>query len=322
MVTEMTDGQETERFVFLLIEDFSHLAFANAIEPLRIANLSSGKTLYSWVLASEDGTRAVCSNRSVTLVDQGLVPLDRKDRLFVVSGIGAPTRGTPAVLDYLRREKRRGATIGAICSGAYILARTGLLDGQACAIHWEFHDAFAEEFPNVALRRNVFVADGPILTASGGPAAADLMLHLIARRHGTDLAGAVADQMVYNAVRTDAVGQRISVSARLGRRSDRLRHAVEIMEANLEDPLGSPELARRVGLSVRQLERLFGKYLHATPNKYYLELRLRRARNLIQQTDMAIIDVSTACGFGSQSTFSRSYKQFFGISPSEQRGLN
>lgn len=310
----MAEQGAPDHFVFLLIEDFSHLAFACAIEPLRIANLVSGRQIYSWSLASDNGERAVCSNRSVTLVDQGLEPLERGDRLFVVSGIGVKARTTRPVLDYLRRQSRHGVRVGAICSGAYVLARAGLLDGKRCAIHWEFHDAFVEEFPEAVLRRNVFVIDGHVATSSGGPAASDMMLHLIAEQHGSDLAIEVADQMVYNAIRTDGNAQRISLNGRIGV-SEKLKRAVRLMEQNLEQPLSAHEIAAAAGLSGRQLERLFGKYLHSSPKHYYMELRLERARNLLLQTDASVVEVALGCGFSSQASFSRRYKQAYGVTP-------
>ena len=311
----------SERFVFLLIEDFSHLAFACAIEPLRIANLVAERPLYEWRLASEGGDTATSSNGATILTDQGLTPLQRGDRLFVVSGINVTRRISAKVLDFLRRERRRGSSIGALCSGAYVLARAGLLHRQACAIHWEFHDAFAEEFPDVELSRNVFVADGSIPTASGGPAASDLMLHLIAEKHGIDLAAAIADQMVYNAVRDGSAPQRLTVSALHGCPSEAVRRAVGVMASNLEDPIKTSELSDLAGVSTRQLERLFSKYLKVSPRRYYLGLRLRRARNLLMHTEMPQGEVAIACGFSSIAHFSRRYREVYGVSPNALRGV-
>src|SRR6056297_4223241 len=200
----------TQHFVFILIEDFAHLAFSNAVEPLRIANLIKGEALYSFSLGAEDGQSVRASNETVTLVNHGVDDLPRCDRLFVLSGLQMRNRITPALLAMLRRERARGSNIGALCSGAYILAKAGFLDGQKCAIHWDYHDSFMEEFPDIPLVRNVFVADEKHITASGGSATADLMLHLIERDHGRDLAVAVADQMVYTAAREATAEQRVS----------------------------------------------------------------------------------------------------------------
>lgn len=308
----------TERFVFLLIEDYSQIAFACAIEPLRIANYVSGRALYSWTLASEDGERAICSNRSVTLVNRGLEPLKPDDRLFVVSGLNVKRAATQPILDYLRHQSRHGIRVGAICSGAYVLAMAGLLDGKPCALHWDYHDGFVEDFPDVILRRSVFVDDRRVTTSSGGPAASDMMLHLIAQKHGAELAIEVADQMVYNAVRNDEDIQRFSLNGRIGV-SEKLKQAVRIMEQNLEMPLSTHELAEAVGVSARQLERLFGKHMHTSPKQYYVELRLRRARNLLMQTDAPVIQVALSCGFTNHSHFTRCYKQAYGMTPHKVR---
>lgn len=310
---------EPEKFVFLLVEDFSHIAFACAVEPLRIANLVADRELYQWRLASEDGRTGAASNRCVTQVDQGLEPLPRGDWLMVISGLGVRERISQPIMSYLRKERARGVRLGAICSGAYVLARAGLLDGQACAIHWEFHDAFTEEFPDVALRRSVFVADAPIVSASGGPATADLMLHLIAKRHGSDLATSVADQMVYNSVRGDESEQRVSPGARHGFRSEPLKRALREIDRNLEETISTAELAERSGVTTRQLERLFGRYLNCSPKKYYRDARLHKARNLLLQTDLSIAEVAIACGFASPTHFARAYRQTYGVAPSVQR---
>ena len=292
--------QETEKFTFLLLEDFSLLAFASAIEPLRIANLVSGKPLYEWTLAAENGKTVRCSNNSVTQVDQGLESLGRGDRLFAVSGIYVLNRITDEVLGYFRGQARRGVKLGAICSGAYVLAKAGLLDGIPCAIHWEFHDGFSESFPNIPLRKSVFVADQKIITASGGAASADLMLHLICKQHGPDLAAEVANQMVYNSVRPETADQKISFQSRHGMRNEKLAQAVKLMESNIEEPMPPPVVAEKLGITVRQLERLFGRYMECSPKKFYVDLRLQKARNLLLQTEESITAISVACGFNSR----------------------
>ncbi|WP_371743941.1 GlxA family transcriptional regulator [Mangrovicoccus sp. HB161399] len=202
---------------------------------------------------------------------------------------------------------------------AWVLARAGLLVAQQAAIHWEFHDSFMEEFPGVNLVRNVFVADGKYATASGGTATADLMLHLIGQAHGQDLSVAVADQMVYNAVRDATAAQKVSLQSRNGMRNTDLARAIEIMRANLEEPLSSPAIAARLDISVRQLERLFGKFLNIAPKKYYMEMRLEKARHLLLQTELSVTEIGLACGFDSPGNFSRCYRTAFGVTPMMQR---
>ncbi len=309
----------TTHFVFYLVEEFSHLAFSCALEPLRIANLVSGKPLYRWSLISADGKTATCSNGSVTLVHGGMEPVKHADRLFVISGINVQDHVTPELLTFLRRERAAGTPLGAICSAAYVLARAGFLEGMETAVHWAYHDLFVEEFPGVHLVRNVFCARPKIITASGGTAAADLMLHLIGQEHGTDLATSVADQMVYNAVREGSAAQRVSLQSRHGMRNAHLMRAIRMMEENIEEPLPPSAIAERLGISTRQLERLFGRYLNSTPKHYFLEMRLHRARNLLVQTDQSITEIAMACGFRSTSHFSKVFRGVFGTSPVAQR---
>ena len=308
---------DTTHFAFLLLPDFSHIAFSCAVEPLRIANLVSGRALYRWSLLSPDGHSATCSNGTVTLVHGGLDPV-KADRLFLISGIGVQSHATPEVLSFLRREKARGTALGAICSAAYVLARAGMLEGMEAAIHWDFHDSFTEEFPGVRLVRNVF-CDGRIITASGGTAAADLMLHLIGKAHGADLATAVADQMVYNAVREGTAPQRVSLQSRHGMRNAHLVRAIGLMEQSIEEPRSPSCIAESLRISTRQLERLFGRYLNSTPKHYFMQLRLHRARNLLVQTDQSITEIAMACGFKSTSHFTKTFRAHYGRTPLSQR---
>lgn len=309
----------TRHFSFFLLPEFTHIAFSCALEPLRIANLVSGKPLYRWTLLSEDGRTATCSNGSVTLTEGGMEPGRRTDRLFLISGQNVPAHTTPKLLAWLRRERAAGTPLGGICSAAYVLAKAGFLDGMDCALHWAWHDLFAEEFPDVRLVRNVFVARERIVTAAGGTAAADLMLHLIGKDHGEDLATEVADQMVYNAVREGTAAQRVSIQSRHGMRNEHLRRAIAIMERTLETPLSSSLIAEKLGISTRQLERLFGRYLNSSPRQYYMEMRLNRAQNLLVQTEQSVTEIAMACGFQSTSHFSKVFRAHYGHSPLSQR---
>lgn len=318
-VPESMPLQAPQRFVFALVDDFTHFAFSCAIEPLRLANLVSGRQLYTWSFASADGERAQSSNGIVTVVHHRFDRIPACDRLFVLSGIDMQHKDTRSLISALRRERVRGVRIGALCSGAHILAKAGFLDGMRAAIHWEYHDSFRHAFPAVDLVRNVFVADEKCITAAGGTAATDLMLHLIEREHGCGLAVAVADQMVYNAVRTASSAQRFSLQGRSGIRSRHLIEAIEMMRENIEEPPTAAQIARRIGISPRQVQRLFERHLHTTPKKYFLEIRLERARHLILQTETPVTEIAFACGFASLGHFSRLYKSTYGESPLMQR---
>ena len=310
---------EPTHFSFFLLPEFTHIAFSCALEPLRIANLVSGKTLYRWSLLSEDGKTATCSNGSVTLTEGGMEARRKTDRLFLISGLNVQAHTTPKLLNWLRRERATGTPLGGICSAAYVMAKAGFLDDVETALHWAWHDVFAEEFPDVRLVRNVFVARGKIITASGGTAAADLMLHLIGMAHGEDLATEVADQMVYNAVREGTAAQRVSIQSRHGMRNEHLKRAIAIMEEAIENPLSPSLIAEDLGISTRQLERLFGRYLNSTPKHYFMEMRLLRAQNLLVQSEQSVTEIAMACGFQTTSHFSKVYRAHFGRSPIAQR---
>jgi len=321
MGTAIREGfnmKKTECFLFLLVENFSHLAFSCALEPLRIANLVSGEELYKWSFASEDGVQATCSNGAVTLVHHDYKSLPKSDHLFVLSGIHVHMSHTSNLLAAIRHERTKGVQIGALCSGAYILAKAGMLDGVRAAVHWEFHDLFIEEFPLVDLCRNVFVADEKFITASGGTASADLMLHLIERAHGADLAIAVADQMVYTSAREATVEQRASIQSRYGMRNSYIVEAIRMMVDAIEDPVSPSFIATKIGISTRQLERVFGRYLNCSPGKYYMDMRLQKAQRLLIQTELSVTEIGLSCGFGSSGHFSRVYRAHYGITPRMQ----
>jgi transcriptional regulator GlxA family with amidase domain len=318
--TRPREANRPRRFVFLLLDRFTMLSFAGAIEPLRIANRVSGKTLYEWKLAGETGDTATCSNGAAFRLDMGLGDLDRDDTLLVCGGIDVQKATSKPIIAWLRREARRGLAIGGLCTGAWAVAKAGLLDGKKATIHWENQDGFLEEFEEVKLTKSVFVVDGNRLSTAGGTSSIDLMLKLIAADHGDEIANTVADQLIYSSIRTDQDTQRLSIPTRIGVRHPKLSQVIQMMEQNIEDPISPADLAEDVGMSTRQLERLFRRYLNRSPKRYYMELRLQKARNLLMQTDMSVINVALACGFASPSHFSKCYRAHYSTTPYRERG--
>ena len=208
-----------------------------------------------------------------------------------------------------------------MCTAAYTLARAGILDGKRATTHWENQDSFSEEFMEVDLKKSVFIIDGNRMTTAGGTSSIDLFLKIIADDHGEELANAVADQMIYNSARTEKDGQRVSIPTRIGVRHPKLANVIKMMEENIEEPISPSLLAQEVGMSTRQLERLFRRYLDRSPKRYYMELRLQKARNLLMQTDMSVINVALACGFTSPSHFSKCYRSQYDTTPYRERGI-
>ncbi|WP_435311369.1 GlxA family transcriptional regulator [Primorskyibacter sedentarius] len=313
-------GLKPRRFVFVLLENFTLLSFAAALDCLRLANRMSGKELYTWRLIGEGGETVQSSTGTTFALEGDLEELQRGDTIMLCGGMDVQEATSKRLLNWLRREARRGLPVGGLCTASFTLARAGLLDGKRATIHWENHDSFAEEFEDVQLTKSVFVVDGLRLTTAGGTSSIDLFLQLIAEDHGEELANAVADQQIYSAIRTDQDTQRLSVPTRIGVRHPKLSQVIHMMEANIEEPISPSILAQEVGMSTRQLERLFRRYLNRSPKRYYMELRLQKARNLLMQTDMSVINVALACGFASPSHFSKCYRAHYQTTPYRERG--
>jgi len=314
-----TGREETRSFGFLLLPKFSLLAFTSAVEPLRSANYLTGRPLYDWRLISRDGGPIVSSGGIEVMTQAAIAEVGHIPNIFVVTGLDAQFIDDRKILSWLRRLERGGCCLGALTTGSYILARAGLLDGYRCTIHWENLAGFREDFPGIDVTAEVYEIDRNRMTCSGGTAAMDLMLGLIAADHGRELATAVAEQFIRERIRDPGEPQRMGLRNRLGITHPKLLKVIEIMESHLEEPLSRGELARRTGVSTRQLERLFAKYLQRTPTRYYLELRLHRARGLLTQTALSVLDVALACGFVSASHFSKCYREFFHKTPRDER---
>jgi len=306
---------------FLLLPGFSQLAFSSALEPLRMANYPAGRPLYTWHLVSRDGTAVTASSGLATAVDQALAPMPQLDLLLVCGGVDVQAHCDRATLDWLRRLAERHIPLGAVCTGGYALASAGLLDGYRCTLHWEHIGSLheARRFPAVTFTSQLFVMDRDRYTCSGGIAPLDMMLNLVSRQQGLALAEAIAEEFIHERIRGVGDRQRSPLRVRLGHSHPKLEEVATLMEANLQEPLALNELADYAGLSRRQLERLFQRYVSCPPLKYYLELRLARARLLLLQTRMPITEVALACGFVSPTHFTKCYHDHFGHSPSTER---
>ncbi|SLN18427.1 HTH-type transcriptional regulator CdhR [Roseovarius litorisediminis] len=317
----MTIDDGPKRYVFLLVPGFSPLGLTCAQEALALANrFAGGRPYYDWMLVSEDGEPVTSWNGLQVGVTAGLVDLHRKDTLIVCAGVDAVTGSSRKVLNWLRRETRKGIDFGALSSGTWTLAMAGLLNGKHVTTHWEYASALAETFPDVEVQESIYAVDGRVFTCAGSASSMDLMLDRIHSDYGAELATWVADQMVYTAPRAESHSQRISMAGRMGVRNSKLVQAIEVMRENLEDPMPPGMIASKVGLSTRQLERLFSRYLGTSPKKYYLGMRLEKARNLLIQTELSLIEICVLCGFKAPSHFSKTYRKAFGVAPSRDTG--
>ena len=246
--------------------------------------------------------------------------MDGLDKLFLLADV-PPAQVSAGLAAALKQQVRSGCVIGGLSAGVYPLAQLGLLDGYRAAVHWRWQDDFAERFPKVIVTSHLFDWDRDRLTACGGMAVLDLLLAVLARDHGAELAGAVSEELVVERIREGGERQRIPLQNRLGSSHPKLTQAVLLMEANIEEPLTTDEIAQHVCVSRRQLERIFKQHLNRVPSQYYLELRLNRARQLLQQTSTSIIQIGLSCGFSSGPHFSSAYRNFFGVTPREDRNL-
>ncbi|WP_127113502.1 GlxA family transcriptional regulator [Shimia sediminis] len=311
-----------KRYVFLLLNDFSQLSFTCALEALRMANGFEDKRWFDWLVVGETGDPVRASNGLSMMVDSALCELSRHDTLIVVGGDNIAANSTLGIMNWLRRQARLGVCVGALGSGSYTLANAGLLRDRPATTHWVYHSTFAEVFPAVDLRDALFAIDSDRPTCAGGAASMDMMLHLIERDQGRDLANHVADQMVYTSPRREDQNQRLSLHLRAGTRHTKFAEAIRIMDEHIEQPMSPAAIAEMVALSGRQLERLFRKHLGTTPKAYYIGLRLAKARELLFHTNMSLSEICFACGFNSQTHFSKSYRARYGVAPSRDVGRN
>ena len=305
--------------LFLLVPRFSMIAFASAIEPLRLANRAMGNDTYRWRILTSDGQPAIASNGIPIAADGTYADSQGAAAAVVCSGVDVQTFEHRDLIAKLRGLSTRGVPLGALCTGSYVLARAGLLDQHRCTIHWENYAAFHEEFPDLSVTQELFEIDRTRFTCAGGTAAIDMMLCVIARQKGQEIASMVTDQLIHHRMRDAHERQRMELRARLGVAHPKLISVVAEMERCIEQPLSCSDLADGVDLSSRQLERLFRKYIGQAPTRYYLGLRLDRARHLLLQTSMPILSVGLACGFVSASHFSKCYSEHFSRTPSQER---
>lgn len=295
------------------------MPFSAAIEPLRAANRMHGREAYRWSTVSANGAPVTASNGTAVQVDGTLAQCEPVDAIVVCAGVNAYDHLDPGTAAQLRRLSRRDCLIGSVCSGSIVLADAGLLDGRRCTGHWEDLETLAENFPSLEVTKSIFEIDGSRFTCSGGTAPLDLMIHFISKDFGRELAARVADQMLHHSARQAAEPQRLALSERTGVRHPRLLDVIAAMELSLENPVALPDLAEAAGLSLRQLERLFCAQLQVKPGRYYRDLRLQRARQLVQQTGLSMMQIAVATGFSSATHFAKAYRQAHGQSPKRDR---
>jgi transcriptional regulator GlxA family with amidase domain len=303
----------------LLVPGFALMSYASVVEPMRAANLLAGRELFRWIHITAGPATVAASCGAVVPCTVKVGARTKLDMLFVCAG------GNPALFkdrntfQWLRVLAARGLPIGGVSGGPVILAQAGIMAGHHMTVHWEHAPLVAEAFPSVLLTRSIYIVDRNRLTCAGGTAPLDMMHALIAELHGAELARRVADWFMHTQIRPPQSAQRSSISERFGVHDKRLVEALTLMESHPGEPLTRTDTARRIGVSTRQLDRLFAIQLKCSYADQYRSLRLQRAHELLKQSAVSISEIAHSCGFSSASHFCRLYRNTYGRTPSAER---
>jgi len=314
-----TPASKPLRIGFLLLPHASMVDYAIASEVLSRANDLAEKKLYEYLTLSLSGDPVTLQNRLVTPVELPLGYAPKLDMLFVLADDLNHSFPLDALVSGIQTQASEKLLLVGLGCGSYWLAKAGLLHGYRATIHWQEINRFTEEYQDIIVTSNLYECDRNRYSCAGGAATFDFMLHLIGNQQGQEFAGMLSERFSMERVRPSNERQRIPLATRIGNSQPKLTEAVSLMEANIEEPLSTDDIAYYVGVSRRQLERLFKQYLNTVPSKYYLELRLNRARQLLQQTSKSIVQIGLACGLSRGPHFSSSYRNHFNITPREER---
>jgi transcriptional regulator GlxA family with amidase domain len=308
-----------QRFGFLLVPNFSLIALSSAVDPLRLANMALGYQAYQYVtigvrdepIASSDGIRV--------LPEQTIGQTSDFDTVFVVGPNPIPKTGYAETSKWLQRLASQGVALGGIDTGAYYLAKAGLLKGYRCTIHWEDREALLQEFPQLLVSSRIVEVDRDRLTCSGGVSPLELMTWMLRRPPGSrELAQQVSDLLISHQRNPDET-QSLPMRYRYANLPETLLDALEIMESNVEEPLSAAEIADYLKISRRQLERQFREYLDTAPARKYLEIRLAKAKLSVLRTNRKIEEIAMSCGFKTTAHFIERYREVYANTPQSER---
>ena len=308
-------------FLVLATPHFNLATTTAFLDPFRAANYLTGENRFKWVLTSKSGGEIPASNGMLVTTVPISDHLQSKPDIVVVSSSWAPeSHHNFEMTEALIRWVRSGSRVVALDTGGFILAKSGLLDGKRATVHYEHIDAFIELFPDVTVTEDLFVDEGNVTTCSGGLASVDLALNILGEFSDEGVANATARYLFHHKVRSGETSQNPNNLEPFGRTTPKMvRCAIDLMEANLENPLSIPAICTRLQISQRHLGRLFNTYVQKTPVQYYRDIRLDRARGLVTQTEMKLSEIAVASGFASQVHFSRAYHERFGLQPKQDR---
>ena len=303
----------------LLLPRFNMFSLTNVIEPTRIANYLSDHDIYTLNFISRETGPVTASNGMSVLCEALPDRLERRSLLLVVGSWGSERFDDKRLFSWLRLQSRIGVQMCTVEQGTYMLAKSGLLRGKQATTHWSCIAGFQEQYPDIHVSEQLFTIEGNIMCCSGATAGIDFMLKFIGDEHGTALASEISNQMMHYPVRQGKEPQRKALGRGLEKLGPDVRAAVEVIEKHISDPLVVPEIAKKVGLSQRQLERQFAKSVGCSIVQFGLLLRLQHARVLLISTNLGVREIATASGFNSLSHFAYSFKKCFGRRPSTYR---
>jgi len=306
----------------LVLPDSSMMCVASVLEPLRAANRVSGKQFYQWQLTSLSGSSVSMTCDLPLAIDTQFNERLRGDLMIVIGGFNQLKHVSTSALSIIRKAASGFAAIAGVEEGSWVVARTGLLNGLQATTHWEDFEAFADQFPEIDVQLDRFVVDGNCMTCGGASPAFDMLLELIRKRNGAAIAMEVASVFIYDEAHSQFDAQPLVSLGRLGGQDKRLEQAVRLMEKYIEQPLPVAAIAKRVGVSSNTLESVFKKNVGMTPGRFYLNLRLKAANRLVQDSNLSLREIAVRSGFNSLSAFSRAYGRGFGKSASEMKNIN
>ncbi len=290
------------------------MSLSSVVDPLRAANRLSRLPLFDWKIISLDGNAIQLTCGIEIKVDGELSVKDQGDLLVIIAGFDHELHIKTQHLSTLRQIASKFKTICCVEAGTWVLARAGIINYHHVTTHWEDTEQLADRYPSLDVRNERYVIDGNIWSSGGASPALDMMLHYLRTTQNKSLAIDVASVFIYDDLSPANDAQTISLG-RIEQHEPRLAKAIRIMEANLEEPFSTREIATQVQLSVRMLELLSKKHLGVTPGNYYLRLRLQSARRMVLDSKLSVLEVAVRSGFKSQSALSRAFTKRYEQSP-------
>jgi AraC family transcriptional regulator, carnitine catabolism transcriptional activator len=308
----------SRRIAFCLCPGFPLFSLAAALDVLRHANRFAARDYYQWLILSETDQPVADGNGIPLTPGDTLAATDNLDFAFIVAGFDAGQISQPRLGAWLARQAHSGCIIGGISNGAFLLAATGLLNQYSATTHWEDFESFCLLFPEVRTRYQRFVIDRGRITCAGGSATLDLFIELVRQDLGNQVALKISRQMLLQEQSVVVPGSLVNRAVER-HYSAPVQRALSLIEAGVGQSITVNELARRCGISRRELLRLFRKELNNTPSRILSQRRLDRARSLILNTGLPMTTIAESVGFSSQSHLTSSYHNEFGITPAQQR---